>query len=416
MSAADEPAGRWRRRLRRLVTLSAAVTGQLSQALISFSLQAVAARTLGASGLGTYALVYSVVITTSALSNGLVGDSLTVLDRGAGPVRAALQRWALLGVGAASVVTAVPLLSLGLLDLTSTGIYILASASFMLEGLLRRLLMSGLRFWAVVAVDFSGLVATVVTLVVAAAVGTITLDVMLLAMVAGQVLGGAVGVALLRPDERWWATGPADLRHVWGYGSWRAAQQLIRPTLLTLVRTLLVIEAGREAFGRLEAARIYVAPGLLVVQGLGSYLFASYARERTSALPVLVKRADRTAVVMTSLTLTLGVVATLLTHRLGPLISGPSFSIEPAAVLGWAVFAAATAANSPFSSLAAVRGQQREVVVNALVIALVTLVVATVVVLAGAPVATAPYVIGLGLLVQAVQLRNRVLRRGDGLH
>src|SRR6478752_8997892 len=71
------------------------ISAQLSQALGSLVLQVVAARMLGADGLGAFAVLYGVIIMATAVCTGFVGDSLTVLDRGRGDIRAALQNWLL---------------------------------------------------------------------------------------------------------------------------------------------------------------------------------------------------------------------------------------------------------------------------------------------------------------------------------
>jgi len=76
---------------------SGAIAAQLSQAMASFVLQVIVARTLGAKGLGAFALIYGAIILGTALCTGLVGDSLTVLDRNTPTIRAGLQwpaQWA----------------------------------------------------------------------------------------------------------------------------------------------------------------------------------------------------------------------------------------------------------------------------------------------------------------------------------
>jgi O-antigen/teichoic acid export membrane protein len=58
-----------------------AVTVQLVIAGGSRILQAIAARTLGAAGYGTYAVLYSILVLLLAVQTSWVGDSLTVFDR-----------------------------------------------------------------------------------------------------------------------------------------------------------------------------------------------------------------------------------------------------------------------------------------------------------------------------------------------
>src|SRR3954454_14327254 len=90
----------------RLQRISGAVSGQLSQAVLSFVLLLVAAHSLGAAGLGRFALVLSAMVTLTALCNGLVGDSLIVLDRHNPEIRAGLQAWLLVAAFGAGIVAA----------------------------------------------------------------------------------------------------------------------------------------------------------------------------------------------------------------------------------------------------------------------------------------------------------------------
>src|SRR3954471_24298786 len=78
-----------------------AVAGQVSQAVAGLVLQVAAARFLGAAGLATFSLIYGAIVLVTAVSSGMVGDSLTVLDRHEPRVRAGLPVWALtVAVGA----------------------------------------------------------------------------------------------------------------------------------------------------------------------------------------------------------------------------------------------------------------------------------------------------------------------------
>ena len=92
---------------RRLGPASGAMVAPFAQALSSLALQVIAVRELGADGFGVYALLYAAVVMAMALSNGLVGDSLTVLDRGRPEVRGAISvtAWAsTIAAGAIAVV------------------------------------------------------------------------------------------------------------------------------------------------------------------------------------------------------------------------------------------------------------------------------------------------------------------------
>ena len=62
--------------------------------------------------------------------------------------------------------------------------------------------------------------------------------------------------------------------------------------MLTTMRIIVVIAAGTVAFGQLEAARVYTAPTLLIVNGIGGFLFATYAIDKHKPLGALLRKAD----------------------------------------------------------------------------------------------------------------------------
>jgi O-antigen/teichoic acid export membrane protein len=388
-----------------------AVAGQLSQAFGSFVLQVIAARALGAAGLGVFALLYGLILVTTAISSGLVGDSLTVLDRGRPDIRSALLSWGLVVSGTAGLVGGMLFWVSGIISGLAAALFALTVATFMLESILRRLLMATMRFWFLVLVDLVGLAASLAVLIIWQAVGSVSLTAILVAWVVGQVVGSVVAVGCLPRAER--HLGPwrrPAMGQVAAFGSWRAAQQTVRPSTLAAARFLLTIAVGRALFGQLEAARVYMAPALLLVGGLGSYLFSSYALKRATAVRDLIRRADRAAAVMLVVTLALGGLATLASPWAGPLVTGSSFSMVPLAVFGWAVYAASSAAVMPYASLAAVRGRQRVVMLVRTSDAAVSLVVLAVLVFPGhLDVSWAPYELAAGSFLGAGLIRRFVL-------
>ena len=117
---------------------------------------------------------------------------------------------------------------------------------------------------------------------VSAPVGIVTF---FIALAVGQLIGIGVGVAMLPAPERTLVTlRGAAIRTVAGFGAWRGAQISIPPlVVLTAMRIAVTVAVGRAALGELELARIYVAPALLAVQGLGSYLLSTYVRDKPVA-------------------------------------------------------------------------------------------------------------------------------------
>lgn len=334
-----------------------AIAAQGAQALASFVLQVAVAHALGLHGLGAFSILYGVVVLASGTITGFVGDSLVVLDRRERRVRAGLEQVTLLLATGAGVLAAAATTLLGLTDPGTGVLFALAVAAFCLEEIVRRALMAHLLFWRVAAVDLAGLLVALVVIGSAALAGGLTLSVFLAALAAGQIVALLAGAAALPRAERFLVPlRDGALRTVAAYGVWRALQQFLRPALLTAVRCAVGIAGGLTATGLLEAGRVYVAPALLLVSGLSSYLFASFAQERDRPLPERLRRSDVAVVALLGVTVVIGMVAVLLLPVAGPLL----FSARPnvIAVLGWLAYTASVAAVTPYGALAAVSGGQ----------------------------------------------------------
>lgn len=400
-----------RARLKRTGALGA-IAAQLSQALGSFVLQLLAARALGAAGLGLFALVYSVLVMASAVSTGLIGDSLTMLDRQRDPLRSGLQRWGVTAALTSGLAAAVAAAVSQTLSLRGSLLLGAALAVFLLEDALRRLLMATMRFWSLVIVDCAGLAVSLATLGLATLAGPLTIDAFLLALLLGQTAAGVVAIPLLpRVERRLAPWRPAAMAEVGRFGFWRGAQQSIRPTMLTVARLLIILAVGRAAFGQLEAGRVYMAPAMLLVQGVGTYLMSSYARRKHVALEAMLHKADRASVLMLGVAVGLGGLATLTAPVLGPLVTGGSYDLAPVAVFGWAMYAASSAAVMPFASLAAVRGRQPLIVTLRIAdSALSILCLWLVLFVLRSDVSWSPYALAVGSFVGGFVIRMRVLK------
>ncbi len=127
------------------------------------------------------------MVLATAVTSGLVGDSLTVLDRHDPGVRAALHRLALgtaLGTGGCRRPAGRPRrLGVGV----GRGWIGVATVSFVLEDLLRRLLQATGRYWRLPAVDLSGAAAALAVLVALRAGGPLDVTDLFVALAAGQL-------------------------------------------------------------------------------------------------------------------------------------------------------------------------------------------------------------------------------------
>ena len=390
---------------------SGAIGAQLAQALASLVLSIAAARSLGADGLGIYGLISGGLVLTTAIATGLVGDSLTVLDRAGTKVRSGLQVVGVSTAVLAGVVGGVVCLAAGLLNWQCSLAFGLASVGFILEEFLRRTLMASLRFWCVFAVDMTCLAGTVIWLVGADLLGSVDMLQILLALFLSQVVAFAVAVMLLPEHDRHlapWRGG--DPMSVMRFGSWRAAQQAVRPAMLTAMRIIVVIAAGTVAFGELEAARVYTAPTLLIVNGIGGFLFATYAIDKHKPLSALLRKADFGAVGLFAGVFVAGAIAAMLLPWAGPIVTGNKFAISETAVFGWVIYSATAAVLMPYGSLAAVTGMHVKVFTLRLLESVISLAaVAVVVFLMSASPSWVPYAMSLGTIVLGVIIRQYVL-------
>lgn len=386
-----------------------AAVAQVWQAVGNFGLQIVAAWTLGAAGLGVISLSLGVIILATALASGLVGDSLVILRREDPRIRGALQGWAVV-VAAVSAVGIGVAMALSLLTPVQAALFAGALVAFQVEELLRRVLMGVMAFWRLVVVDSVAVVGALGSLLVASMVGPVTIEAFFVALLIGQVAAIVTAVALLPEDERWLAPiRGADFRAVWAFGSWRGAQVAVPQLMLTASRVLITAFAGAAALGLVEGARILVAPVLLTVQGLGSYLLSTYVRDKALGVAELRSRAWRASGAMVLTSLLVGAVIVALAAPLGRLIGGSAFAVDPFTVAGWVAYAAASASLQPFASLAAVKGAPRRVFVCRVVDAAFAATLLVCVLALGLPAAAAPFVLAAGLVLGGVLVRAAVL-------
>jgi O-antigen/teichoic acid export membrane protein len=402
--------------LRRRAT--AAVVGQGTQAVAGLALQVAAARVLGAGGLAVFALVYGTLVLVTAVCSGLVGDSLTVLDRAEPRLRAGLHVWTLLVSAGAGLAGAVAALASGLVPVWAGLLLGPACAAFVVEDTLRRLLMATGRYWSLAAVDTTSLVGAMAALGLAGLTGGVSLSSFVVALLAGQSAAAVVA---------WWCVPTAErprgpwrrpaLRAVASFGVWRAAAQTIRPGSLTLLRVLVVAGAGAAAYGPLEAARVYTAPTLTLLAGIGTFLLPHFVGLRSRPMADSLRVADRAALGLGVAIGAIGAAGLLLLPWLGPLLTGGDYAVPAAAVVGWAAYAVAGATLLPYSSLAAVHGGQRRVLaLRALEFAsLAAVLLLVVLVPGGAP--WTPLALALGPVLAALAVRQSVVvpmvRRGS---
>jgi O-antigen/teichoic acid export membrane protein len=392
-----------------------AIGAQGAQAFASFVLQVLVAHTLGFAGLGKFAILYGVIVLASAVITGFVGDSLVVLDRHNHPIRSALQQFGLLFSILAGSIAATVVYFLHLVGALDALLFALAIVVFCLEELMRRMLMAQLTFWRVAFIDFSGFLLTLVVIALCGAFGQLTLTAFLAGLCVGQSAALLLGIPLLPARERYIAAlQRGGYRAVASYGAWRSMQQLLRPAMLTAVRTLVTVFVGIAATGRLEAARTYTAPALLIISGLSSFLFVSFAQAKDEPIRVLLRRADKAVAALVGATIVIAIIALVALPFVGSLLfpSAP----DVVAVVGWLVYTASVAAVTPYGALAALSGKQATVFGVRLTDTLVSLVAVSVTLLLVIPSAFTAAALSIGSIVGGLVIRYFILvplRRRD---
>lgn len=346
------------------------------QALASFLLQVVAVRDLGASGFGIYALLYNVLVIVAALCSGLVGDSLTVLDRADAAIRHGLVIVTISAFALTLVSATLGTYAFTDLGFTTASVFAFSTVGFVGALLLKRLLSANLMFWRVVVVDTLIFVATVILIIAWKRVGNgpLQLNSLLAVLFISQFVGVIAAVFLMPTEERKAPIRPgARTLYVLRFGFWRALQQVIRPAALMGFRSLVVLAVGTARFGELEAARTFSSATMLIVNGAASFTLASFSAQQHKPLRDLVRRADISMVLLLGGLLPIGVAALVALPVAGPVITGGDFDLHFVAVTGWIFYSGVAAMIVPHSSLASVKGHHVLVTVTRIVDLLVSL-------------------------------------------
>ncbi len=402
-------------RLGRLIRSRAvgAVAAQTWQAVGSFGLQFLASRLLGAQGLGIYALCYGIIVAATAFTSGLIGDSLTVLDRHKPSVRSGLQVLSVVAYIVGATGSAVVLCLTHQLDLIGAGFFLLAMISFQFEETIRRLFMARLQFWIIVFVDGSGMLVAFFVLWVGHLWAKLDVNWFLSALLVGQVISSVTGLVLLPRQERLIARFDASgIREVLGFGGWRGIQVTIPAMIQSIARSLVVAAAGAPALGALEAARLCVAPLQITINGLGSYFLSSFVHTRSLGRAWQVRRARISAWLLTGATLVGGAVVGVAALHWQHLLTAGRYELGALAVAAWVVYTARTAALMSWFSLAASVANQRTVTLLRLLDASVAIVLSWVLLFpASLSPAWVPLALATGQLVGTIPLRWLVVKK-----
>ncbi|WP_433245726.1 lipopolysaccharide biosynthesis protein [Actinomadura nitritigenes] len=400
---------------RLLASAGGAVAVQFVTAGGSLVVQSLAARTLGASGYGAYALLFSIIVMITSVQTSWVGDTLTVFDRFEPRVRGAL----LLSVGgtvvAGAAVGAVVAAVMHLAGPLGIALFALSVALWLLEETGRRIFTARMEFWRLTVNDACYLLTTLAVLGGSLGAGAdASVELLLASMCAGSA--ASILLARVRLPREEYALAPlrgTAFREILAFSWWRSVQAGIRPTALLLARVMIAGFASTAALAGVEAARLLLSPALTFVNGAGWFLLGDFAKAEKAGRPMRARQAVRACGLMSGIALVMSLGGILLVGWLGPVVTGGSFEVDRVALGGWALYSVCFSCTLPLASLATARKQSRTVFVIRGVESLSGLAV-LLGLLAADPghAAIAPYCLGAGGIVSAVMLW-RMLRKGD---
>ncbi|NND74105.1 MAG: O-antigen ligase family protein [Ilumatobacter sp.] len=335
----------------------------ISQGIVaasSLALQLIALNQLGAPGLGAFSLLLGILITVNAVQSGWIGDSLTVLDRFEPGTRRALFQSQLIVVVLVAVSTTALALPVGGIDATAAVLFGVASVMWVIEETMRRLLIARREFWKLVANDASFALGSLGMIGFTAARGhTFTLETLILALISGAVV--AIGVAVVQLPSIELSPGllaASRLREMSSFAFWRAAQVGLRPGSMAIVRAVVAGAVSLEALGRLEAARLLLAPVLTAVGGAGVYLLPTYSAQA--------KRAERfrpavplAMALVGGMAAAYGAVALLARDPLMRLLDDGTTIVSAAALISWSLYSIGFGAGVPAGNAVVSTGRSR---------------------------------------------------------
>lgn len=343
----------------------------VSQGIVAGSsliLQLVVLRELGVRGLGTFSLLFGILVMLNSIQTGWIGDSLTVLNRFEPSIRRALLRSQ---IGAVVVVAAVatPLAFLATGRSTTTAILFGAACiAWIVEETMRRLFIARSEFWKLVAADTMFVIGSFGLLgITEVSSRSISMDTLMLALLSGAVLATLFSVVLL-PRSEFDVGAPAipDMATLSSFAVWRAAQVGLRPAGMAIVRAVVIVVASEEALGELEAARLLLAPVLTAVNGVGVYLLPTYSRQASRGERLKPTVASAITLLATG-AFAWGAIALALRAPLSELMSKDPATLSGAALISWTILAAAIGASVVATNAAVAQTRSKSAFVMRLV-------------------------------------------------
>jgi O-antigen/teichoic acid export membrane protein len=316
------------------------------------------ARFLGASALGTYAVLFSTLLLVVALQTSWVGDSLTVLDRRVPSVRSGLECWQLIFTLGGAVIGAA--FAAGATKLGASGVFAFSVlvAAWQLEEYGRRLFMARLEFSRLAANDGTYLVAVLLPLMALRVWGNVTLTGVLWSMAFAAAVAFLAGVLVLPPDERLHlaVADRSQLASVASFGFWRSAQAGMGAASGLTVRVLVAGLGSAAVLGNIEAARLLVAPLFVLLAASSNLLLPLFVELRGSDGSDTAAAMRAATLLLGALSLLYGAIVVAFPRILLPIVAGTRFAVDRVAIGGWVLLALVLAVVAPCITVALANG------------------------------------------------------------
>jgi O-antigen/teichoic acid export membrane protein len=175
---------------------------------------------------------------------------------------------------------------------------------------------------------------------------------------------------------------------------------------------LVAVVASRAALGGLEAARLLVAPAILLVGGVGTFLLPTLTVLDKRDPADVERRVRSLCALLGAGTAAVGLVAVVFARPLGHALTGGHIAVRPLGVAAWAAFATTFATTMPWDGLGAVRRAARQVFLVRVVEGVAALALAAILLVPlDLPVEVAPFGLSAAGLLALFVLR-RVTTRG----
>ncbi len=338
-----------------------AIVSQMTVAGTSLLIALIVVRELGVSGLGTFGLLFAVLLTVNAVQTGWIGDSLTVLDRFDSGIRRALFQSQAISVVAIFVVTWSAALLVDGVDGATAVLFAIASVAWALEETLRRILIARREFWTLVVNDLAFAVGSLGLLgAVIASGAALTLDTVIISLLAGSTV--AIGLAIIQLPQIELLRGPASpsrMAELAAFAGWRAVQVGLRPASQALMRVVVAVTLGLEAVGVLEAARLLIAPALTVANGAGMFFLPTYSdqlRRRVRLSPSV----GAAMLLVAAICVSYGLFAVALREPLAQLLTGGETVVATLGVVSWSLFSIAFGIGLPVGAANVAAGRSKQ--------------------------------------------------------